>query len=230
MLQQSKGVPSRRALVERLQFCRWSDAVDPWLDAEVLDDAWTESLDCGGEAFAAIDLSSRRDLTAGALVWAMPDGTFEAEVTLWTPEDTLPAREVTDQAPYLKWAEQGYLQTIPGEVMDFEPVAAWLQNAADAGLTDAAYDPWRIDELVRELEKIGVLASRYGEIGVGVTLHPAPTGLRRTRQERTVHVRVHRHGRTGPTPTAHQDQSQPGSALGHPRIGSHQGRLGQPPA
>ena len=114
-LAQSKGIPSKRALVERLLFCKWSDAVDPWVDADLLDDLWirSEDVDRSGECVGGIDLSSRKDMTAAALVWRQPDGSMTVEITAWSPEETLPQREVSDQQPYRRWVEEGTYRPPP---------------------------------------------------------------------------------------------------------------------
>ena len=182
-LSRSEGLPAKRALVERLLFCKWSDAIDPWVDPSLLDELWIdeEDVDRTGECVGGIDLSSRRDLTAGALVWRQPDGTMDVDVTAWTPADTLPAREVSDAAPYRQWVEQGYMIAVPGAVMDFAYVAQWVNHAYDdAAAGDFAYDPWRIDELIRELERAGVDSTKAGGMFSNpslIKLHPHPQGF-----------------------------------------------------
>ena len=181
MIATAKGMPSKRAVVDRLIFCKWTDAESPWIDADAYDAVAVDDLEREGECFAALDLSARTDLTAGALVWRHPNGRIEVEVTAWTPADTLPARAIEDQAPYMEWVEAGHLRTVPGAVMDFRPVVQWLKDAiADHQLKSLAYDPWRSDELLREADRCGLTLTRWDDKYPGATnllIEPHPQGF-----------------------------------------------------
>ena len=180
MIATAKGMPSKRAVVDRLIFCKWTDAESPWIDVDAYDRVVVDDLVREGECFAALDLSARTDLTAGALVWKTDDR-IEVEVAIWTPEDTLHSRAVNDQAPYPEWVEAGHMRTVPGAVMDFAPVVEWLQNArAQYGCTQLAYDPWRSDELLREFNRQGVDIARWDDPYVGTAdmmIEPHPQGF-----------------------------------------------------
>ena len=179
----AKGMPSKRALVERLNFCRWTDAESPWLSREkwlaVEADALPEEI-AGAPCYAALDLGLRADLTAGALVWDLSDGPmsrYAARVVVWTPADTLQQRADSDSAPYVEWAEAGHLTAVPGSVMDFGPVAQWIaQVMAEYDLQGVAYDPWKMDLLEAALDQAGVSTTREVE-GPGLLLAPHPQGF-----------------------------------------------------
>ena len=180
MLKMSQGMPSKRALVERLQFCIWSDAEDPWIDSHALDAVFTKDFQPEGDCYAGIDLSARTDLTAGALVWY--DGeNYHAEVTIWTPEDTMYQRAETDAAPYPQWHDEGHLRVVPGKTMSYDPIALWLKDAIeDHGLRHVAADAWRMDVLEREFADLGVDAQKANAAGTSfgnLTMHPHPEGF-----------------------------------------------------
>ena len=183
------GMPSKRAVVDRLTFCKWTDALDPWIDEQVFDSCLVDEIERSGPCYVAIDLSSRTDFTAAGLVWApvdsegSPTGVLHAEVVIWTPEDTLLARADTDRAPYREWADAGHLTLVPGAVMDYRPVAQWLQSlqASGAVIEGIAYDPWRFADLVRELEELGVNTGKRGTDEGAMAdfeLWPHPQGFR----------------------------------------------------
>ena len=177
MLSMAAGMPSKRAVVDRLIFCHWTEAESPWIDADIWIAAEKPEIAREGKCYAALDLSARTDLTAGSLVWN--DGErLSAETTIWSPSNTLQQRADDDQAPYVVWAEQGHLVPVPGSAMDFGPVARWLIDAAERyDLRELAYDPHRMDELRRELRRHGVAIDGNGDLWIGdkhvaMTAHP----------------------------------------------------------
>ena len=156
-LDMALGMPSKRSIVDRLNFCKWVDAESPWIDADVWFKAETPVIDQTGPCWAALDLSARTDLTAGAVVWRPDDVMLHLETTIWTPGETMRRRAEIDAAPYPDWAKEGHIIPTPGSAMDFEQVALWLiQLATDHDLQGLAYDPWRMSELKRELGHHGV--------------------------------------------------------------------------
>ena len=164
----AEGMPSKRAVVDRLTFCEWTDAEAPWIDAQVFDTCMVEDIRRSNTCYVALDLSARTDFTAAGIVWA-PEGddappALQAEVVIWTPADTVRARADTDRAPYAEWADAGHIQLVEGAVMDYRPVAKWLQSLHASGVVIAgiAYDPWRFDELIRELERLDVKVGKVG--------------------------------------------------------------------
>lgn len=63
----ARGIPSKEALVRRLNFCQWTAAINPWLTAAVWDpcyQTYTAAELRGRRAFGGLDLSSTTDLCA----------------------------------------------------------------------------------------------------------------------------------------------------------------------
>ena len=161
----SAGMPSKRSLVDRLLFCAWAEAEQPWLGTDQLAAIECEEIDRSGPLYMALDLSAKRDLTAAAYVWDNGDH-LAADVRIWSPADTLEARAATDNVPYLAWLEAGHIETCEGSTLDYSPVARAISEAQDSfDLRGIAYDPWRIDVLERELAAAGVNVSRTGAYG-----------------------------------------------------------------
>ena len=168
-------MPSKRHTVERLNFCIESDSVDPWFTAEQWEAVEVDELSpvevrAGWKCYGALDLAQKRDLCAGARVWV--DGErLEAEVIAWTPADTVRERGEQDQADYLGWADAGDLVLVPGKIIDFAAPARWV---ADGNLEALAFDPWRFDLLVADLERIGVATWLANERANGTGLRCVP--------------------------------------------------------
>ena len=108
-----------------------------------------------GPVFAGLDLSARTDLTALVIVGQV-DGVWHVQAHFWTPEQGLQDRARRDRAPYDVWHRQGILRTTPGASVDLEHVAAdMLEIFADMDVQAIAFDRWRIDQLRRELDRMG---------------------------------------------------------------------------
>mgnify|MGYP000887855270 CR=1 FL=1 len=105
--------------------------------------------------FCGLDLSARTDLTALVIVGQV-DGVWQVQPHFWTPAQGLHDRARRDRAPYDVWHRQGHLRTTPGSTVDLERVAAdMLEILADLDVQAVAFDRWRIDQLRRELDRLG---------------------------------------------------------------------------
>lgn len=108
-----------------------------------------------GPVFAGLDLSARCDLTALVLVGQV-DGVWQVQAHFWTPEIGLADRARRDRAPYETWHRQGILRTTPGASVDLEHVAADMLEIFDGlDIRQVAFDRWRLDQLRRELDRMG---------------------------------------------------------------------------
>lgn len=110
----------------------------------------------GREAYAAIDLSGKNDLTALSLVFPADEG-FDALQTFWAPHEGLQERETRDRVPYVQWHRDKFIETTPGRSINYAYVAKKIAELmGQVRLKALAFDRWRIDDLVRELDDIGV--------------------------------------------------------------------------
>jgi phage terminase large subunit-like protein len=105
---EARGMPSKEAMVRRLNFCQWTDAENPWISGDLwfkakLDFDWRSLR--GRRATAGLDLSSTTDLTA--LVFYVEPERPES----WAPWDEWSGRRQ-------QWAEA---QQQHGAGDDFEP-------------------------------------------------------------------------------------------------------------
>ncbi|HQS18790.1 terminase TerL endonuclease subunit [Reyranella sp.] len=159
MALQAQRMPSKAASFRNLILNQRVDTTAQFLSAAV----WKP---CGGavevehlkgrRCYGGLDLSQSRDLTALVLVFEDDDESYDVLPFFWLPADDLREREDTDRVPYVRWAEEGFLQTSPGRTID--PKAVALKIAELHGQYDIealAYDRWRIEDLRRELDAIG---------------------------------------------------------------------------
>lgn len=159
----SQHNPSKRALVDRLNFCRWTDATAPWLTEEAYRGVEAETLDvpADAEGYLGIDLSLVADLTAAAVVWRSGDR-YWLDVHSFIPSDTVETRTVDEDAPYPAWIEQGYITATPGSTVNYGAVVNWIADILKGPrpLKVLAYDPWRIDMLCQAMDIIGLPYTR----------------------------------------------------------------------
>lgn len=150
---EARGMPSKEALVRRLNFCQWTDAKNPWISSDVWMAA-KRSYDWrtlrGRRAWGGLDLGSTTDLT-GLVLWIEPEEfgqPWQLVPFAWLPDEGLLRKEELDKVPYLVWKTAGYLETTPGRAVSKLFVLrriAELMNIFD--IQCIAYDRWRIEDL-----------------------------------------------------------------------------------
>ena len=149
---EARGMPSKEALVRRLNFCQWTDATNPWISGDIWLGAarkydWRDLR--GRRAWAALDLSSTTDLT-GLVLYVEPveEGEPWRFVPFaWLPEEGLQRKEELDRVPYLAWVRAGYLETTPGKAISKLVVAKKLAELSSFfDIQASGYDRWRIED------------------------------------------------------------------------------------
>lgn len=170
---EARGLPSKQALVRRLNFCEWTQAHSPWLSPEVWLPAKlayaAEELQ-GRRVYAGLDLSSTTDLTALAFaVEPLREGEpWQLLAWAWLPEDGLAERERQDKVPYSQWVRDGHLLTTPGRAISRLHILRHLQSLAEHfEIVSLAYDRWRIADLKTLAEDQGVELPPMAEFGQG---------------------------------------------------------------
>lgn len=150
--------------VKRLYFGIPTGAVDFWIAEEawaaVLGEVHPDELK-GCPCWASLDLSQKNDLTSLTVVW-LKDGHLYAKTWYWTTKDGLVDRERSDSAPYSQWAEDGWLEVVPGAVIDKTFVAAKLAEIeSEHDLQMLAFDPAGIADFIDACDQIGFPVWRY---------------------------------------------------------------------
>lgn len=157
---QAQRMPSREASFRNLILNQRVDATQQFLTAPVWKACGEPVADLealkGRPCYAALDLAASRDLTALVLVFADDDGGYDVLPYFWLPGDDLREREDSDRVPYVRWRDEGFLQTMPGRTTDPEVVARKIAELHGRfEFTALAYDRWRIEDLRRALAAIG---------------------------------------------------------------------------
>jgi phage terminase large subunit-like protein len=170
---EAKGMPSKEAIVRRLNFCQWTDAESPWISHEIWKEAQldynVESLR-GRRAVAGLDLSSTTDLTG--LVFLVepvePGEPWKLVPYAWLPDDNLARRAQQDMVPYVDWKAEGLLDTTPGRAISKRIILQKLSAMCDFfEITACAYDRWRIEDLQQLASDDGISLPPMEAFGQG---------------------------------------------------------------
>lgn len=172
----AKAMPSRENMVRRLYFCEWVDAPESWIKRSLWTACERKELRLedyrGRPCFAGLDMSYTDDLSALALAFPEDDGSVALFLDFWKAAEALAEHEHRDRVKYRKWAEQGFLRTPPGKVLKTQPIADRLAEVqSDFDLRMVAYDKYRLKDLQRDLE----------EMGLDLPMMEHPQGFRRGR-------------------------------------------------
>jgi len=109
-----------------------------------------------------IDLSMTTDFSAVTFVFPREDEGFDVLPFFWMPEDGIVRREQRDGMPYRTWAEQGFMELCPGNVIDYRDVEARLiWGAAMFDVEEMCFDPWNSRQI-----SVGLVEAGYNCVEV----------------------------------------------------------------
>ncbi len=119
------------------------------------------------DTHVGLDLGARQDLCAAVLSSADAKGDVHIMPYFWTPEGTLRSRAERDKAPYNVWKDAGQLIAVPGVSIDYAYVAQWLVDLnKKCRIASIRFDRWRVDELKRELNRLGYEGDKVADLMV----------------------------------------------------------------
>jgi phage terminase large subunit-like protein len=171
----AQNKPTEQNAFRTLLLSQWVGQAERFYEMEAYDQCLDEPDEPAGRAaFGGLDLSATQDLT-GFVVVAAREGSptvLDVYVRAWLPAENIRDRERRDKVPYSVWAEQGFLELTPGNVIDYEFVKAGiLEDAARFDLKDVEYDRWNSSQVVKDLENEGI---KMVEVGQGFASMSAP--------------------------------------------------------
>ena len=156
MAEDARRMPSREPEFRNLILNQQVEMFAPFITRTV----WAA---CGGEVaksfhgvpvYGGLDLSSTNDLTAK--IYVAPVDDWHVRPTFWLPSEGIEAKSRNDRVPYDQWAKEGYLNTTPGKVVDYEFVAASLwRDSQQMDIRKIAFDRWNWKHLKPWLAKAG---------------------------------------------------------------------------
>ena len=111
------------------------------------------------EVYLGVDLSSVIDLTA--VVMGSLTDPCKIKSFFWKPEELLVEQSNRDfgsgNQRYVEWHKAGWLMTTPGRSISLQAVATFIAElTVTYRVRGLAYDAWRMGDLLREFDKIGL--------------------------------------------------------------------------
>lgn len=133
----------------------------------------------GEEVYLSLDMSAVVDLTA-LLIGSVSEPT-KVKPIFWKPHDLLEEHGNRDfghgSGRYRQWFKEGFLEVSPGRSIDPELVALRIAGLVKAFNVKAlVYDRWRMNDLLREFDRIGLQAFEEKADGKGSGLRLVPWG------------------------------------------------------
>ena len=105
-------------------------------------------------AYAGVDLSMTRDLTAAVVAVPVEDS-YCLIPHFWLPKASA-AERIISEIDYIKAAEDGYITLCDSPEVDYDLVKSWLRQQAEIfNLKQIGFDPYRANELAKHLEADG---------------------------------------------------------------------------
>lgn len=145
----------------------------------------------GRRAWGGLDLSAVSDFTAWSVFVETnrPGAEYDLFTRFWIPEDRVEDLELKLLVPLRKWIDEGYLETTPGDVIDYSAIkAAVIGDCRHFSMQRVSYDRMFAGQLVQDLEADdGIAIAPVAQTFMG--LSPACKEL-----ERLIGSRSLRHG------------------------------------
>ena len=136
----------------------WVSSSVKWMNM----DKWNKSgadidVDLGHKrCYCGVDLSAKLDLTSVTLDFPLDNGVYAVISHSFIPESTMMEKEHKDNVPYSAWVRQGYITSIPGEVIEQQWIIDYIQSLSKKfNIVEICYDPWNASEFGQRMENEG---------------------------------------------------------------------------
>jgi phage terminase large subunit-like protein len=175
---EARGMPAKRNIVLRLNFCLWTQQATKWINMDVWNacrgDVNPEAL-YGRVCFGGLDLASTQDLCSLALHFPpLEEGERHKVLWIhWVPENSILERAARDRVPYDLWQSQGDLRATEGDFTDYDVIRRDILEVAETfNLRELAIDRWNATQLTTQLMGDGITVVPFGQ---GFASMSAPT-------------------------------------------------------
>lgn len=166
---EAKQNPADEITFKWLRCNMWVSATTAWIPDQIymrgnepIDMEALEGRDC----YAGLDLSSTGDITAFVLMFPPEedDGKYVVLPYFWVPEETIPRRVKAASIPYDVWEKKGYLNSTPGNVVDYNFIQHFIEELAEKyHILEIAYDRWNATMLITNLMDEGLQMVPFGQ-------------------------------------------------------------------
>jgi phage terminase large subunit-like protein len=161
----AKEEPTAEISFRRLYLNQWTaQRTSRWLQSETWNAARRplryEDYQ-GQDVYLGLDMGSTYDLTALALLYPQPDGSWVLFVRHYMPRKSVEKYSRQDAIPYDQWAEQGWLTITDGvsngQTVDYPTLIEDIREVArENKVLQLGYDPSGAAYVIPELEAVGI--------------------------------------------------------------------------
>lgn len=160
----AREIPALQNTFRNLYLNQWTEQSQRWIDMTAWNACagpmdWKQLREAmkGKRCVGGLDLSSRTDLTALALVFDDEDDGMTLVPFFWVPEEGISKRSRVDRVPYDQWVNDGLITPTPGNVVDQGYIREDINRLAEEyKLAELAFDPWNATKLSVELAGDGI--------------------------------------------------------------------------
>ncbi len=171
-LNKAKRMPGQRNRIICKRLNIWTNAESRWMDMSEWDQSaggdmkdfeeYKEKLE-GQKCYAAIDLSSKIDITAYVKLFSEDDNLIVIP-EFFIPKDTIQKRSKEDNVPYDAWAREGYIHATPGNVVDYEYIENMIiEDYTKYNILRIGRDRWGSLQMSQNLDKAGIEVVGIGQ-------------------------------------------------------------------
>jgi phage terminase large subunit-like protein len=168
-------LPAYENTFKRLHLCIWTSQQTRWIPM----DAWDK---CGGlvdpedlkgkPCWLGMDLSTTQDISAVALLFPLGE-IIKCLMYFWVPEENLVQRVKKDHVPYDVWARQKFIETTPGNVIDYDFIRKKINDLKKVyNIREIGCDKWNAVQIMTQLEADGFTVASLSQ---GYSSMSAPT-------------------------------------------------------
>jgi len=165
--EKAKQSPASQNAFFRLHLNKWVQQIDRFIDITVWNENHTGDIDermlLGRRCYGGLDLSSVSDMSAWVMVFPDEDK-VDILARFWCPEDKLYDTSNKYKEHYQTWHRQGFLETTPGNAIDFAFIRGQIiEDAQKFQLIDMNIDRlFQAHQLAMELVGEGIAVVGMG--------------------------------------------------------------------
>lgn len=147
---------ARMATLLAKRFNRWVSSFSAWLNMLKWDACAEPALRLsdyeGRTCYIALDLASKIDVAAMALLFPEDDGRVTVFGRYYLPEDAVRANAQSTHAHFAAWESDGWITLTPGNVIDYAYIKQDLREFSTMfDVREVAFDPWQATQLATEM-------------------------------------------------------------------------------
>lgn len=150
-----KQKPSMLNTFKRYRLNIWCGAESEWIPQDIWNGCTNADvvIPDGAKCWIGIDLSSTNDI-CGAVPYFPAQ--FATIPVFWCLEATIKMRNISKLTPYDLWVQQGYLNEVSGNLIDYDLITAYLEELGKKyDILGLVIDPWNATKYALELQTKG---------------------------------------------------------------------------